>query len=38
VLNALMNVYKAMGGGWVDTADAKTAPPVRASPMSVAKP
>jgi outer membrane protein, multidrug efflux system len=38
VLNALVNVYKAMGGGWVDTADAKTAPPVQASPMSVAKP
>jgi hypothetical protein len=38
VLNALVNVYKAMAGGWVGMADAKTALPVQASPMSVAKP
>jgi outer membrane protein, multidrug efflux system len=38
VLNALVNVYKAMGGGWVEIADAKTALPVQASPISVAKP
>jgi outer membrane protein, multidrug efflux system len=26
VLNALVNIYKAMGGGWVDVADQRTSP------------
>jgi len=30
VLNALINLYKAMGGGWVEIADQKTATPVSA--------